>query len=148
MATAVPDIGPLVSLVGSIGFSVLGLIVPVVMETVWYYYPKDNDDDDDDDRDDDLPGSRWGGTAAVNGSGGVTAVSATVESIAVPVTVATDKKKKPTKYCYTFRRIVRHIKNVVILLLAICALVGGAFYNIRDIINQALSDGSSVDPVI
>lgn len=145
MATAVPDIGPLVSLVGSVGFSVLGLVVPVAMETVWYYYPKD--DGDDDDRDDDGDGDHnQPRNGRSNGSTAMNTVSATVECTVAAAAAAADEKRRPADQCRSFRRIVRHVKNVVILILALSALVGGAFYNIRDIVNQALRDSSDVKP--
>lgn len=102
VAVAVPDIGPLVSLVGSVGFSLLGLVVPVAMETVWYW----SDEDDDCD----------GGTAT------------------------TAARCEPPARGNLCRRIMRHVKNLVLLVFASLALVGGAFYNIRDIVARASGD--------
>lgn len=122
------------------------------METVWYYYPKDDDDDDDGgdgdgDGDHERPETRWGGVA-VNGSSGVTTntVSATVANTTVPGVTASaaGEKEKRTNHRRTIRRIVRHVKNLVLLVLAMFALIGGAYYNIRDIVQQAVSDGSDV----
>ncbi|XP_025419886.1 proton-coupled amino acid transporter-like protein CG1139 [Sipha flava] len=144
VATAVPDIGPLVSLVGSVGFSVLGLIVPVAMETVWYYYPKENGGDEDHDDGDGDHDQRGSGRS--NGSRAVTAVSATVECAVAAAVATTAEKRTPADRRRSFRRIVRYTKNVVILILALSALVGGAFYNVRDIVNQALRDSSDVKP--
>lgn len=87
VATAFPNAGPMISLVGSVGFSVLGLIIPAAMETVWYWYPNTDDDDDRGDMD---------------GKG----VAATL----------------------------RHVKNIILVLLALFALTGGAYYNISEII--------------
>lgn len=125
---AVPDIGPLISLVGSVGFSVLGLIIPVFMETVWYWYPTEDDDG---------PGQDgWDGVPPVNGVG-----VATVVAVAGGVTANdTDQKKNTKSGRRVFGRTVRHIKNIILLILASFALVGGAIYNILDII--ALSNGT------
>uniref|UniRef100_A0A2H8TWL3 Proton-coupled amino acid transporter 1 n=2 Tax=Melanaphis sacchari TaxID=742174 RepID=A0A2H8TWL3_9HEMI len=112
VAMAIPDIGPLVSLVGSIGFSLLGLIVPVIMETVWYWYDEDNDD---------LGQNCYDGTA----------------------TTANGAKSMLSARGNICRRIVRHVKNMILLVFATVALVGGAFYNIRDIVNKASEDAVS-----
>ena len=37
VTTVVPDVGPMISLVGSVGFSVLGLQENAVLETAWYW---------------------------------------------------------------------------------------------------------------
>lgn len=108
VATAVPDIGPLVSLVGSVGFSILGILVPIIMETVWYWYPKEDGGDDSDDGD---------GDYAVN-----------------KPTAATGRNR-----CQRFRWIVRHVKNAFLLILGLFALIGGAYYNVRDIVNNAFN---------
>jgi len=104
----VPDIGPLVSLVGSVGFSLLGLIIPVAMETVWFWYDEDGDGQEQDSCD---------GT-----------------------TLKTNHESWARGNMW--RRIVRHMKNAILLLFATLALVGGAFYNIRDIIAKATGDGT------
>lgn len=101
-----PDIGPLVSLVGSVGFSLLGLIIPVAMETVWFWYDEDGDGQEQDCYD--------GTTAKTNHASWARG-----------------------NMC---RRIVRHVKNAILLLFATLALVGGAFYNIRDIMARASGD--------
>ncbi|XP_050425986.1 proton-coupled amino acid transporter-like protein CG1139 [Adelges cooleyi] len=93
MATVIPDIGPLVSLVGSIGFSVLGLTVPVCMETVWLYYEGEDQGP---------------------------------ESSSV-------------------RRVLRHGKNVFLFALSVIAAVTGAYFSIRDIVDNyhASSSGTA-----
>ncbi|KAF0767583.1 proton-coupled amino acid transporter-like protein CG1139 [Aphis craccivora] len=108
VAVIVPDIGPLVSLVGSVGFSLLGLIIPVAMETVWFWYDEDGDGQEQDCCDGTTPKTNH--ESWVRGN-----------------------------MC---RRIVRHVKNAILLLFATLALVGGAFYNIRDIIARASGDGT------
>jgi len=113
VATAVPDIGPLVSLVGSVGFSVLGLLMPVAMEIVWYWYPKEHGGDDDDNHDDHVDRGQ------ANGAKKPTATA-----------VGHDRSRR-------VRRIVRHVKNAVLLTLALSTLIGGAFYNVRDIVDRA-----------
>lgn len=130
VAIAVPDIGPLISLVGSVGFSMLGLIIPVFMETVWNWYPMDDDDEhEQDDWDSVLPSTN-----------GVAAVTATVVPNGVTVNNAVDEKKKNEKKISGRRvigRSLRHIKNIVLFLLAMFALIGGAYYNILDIVARA-----------
>jgi len=141
VAVAVPDIGPLVSLVGSVGFSLLGLVIPVIMETVWYWSEEDDDQD------------FWDGTT-------VTASAATVSTLvtmvtdagstvavdggsATTVTVAeVDGERRQSSRGGGCRRAIRHLKNLLLLLLGFLALVGGAFYNIRDIVSRASGDGS------
>lgn len=116
IATAIPDIGPLVSLVGSIGFSVLGLLVPIIMETVWYWYPKeDGGDDDDDDEDNDNGQVRANGTKKQR-------------------TIGTTKSNKRWR---RVRRIVRQVKNAFVLMFALFTLIGGTFFNVRDIVDRA-----------
>lgn len=130
MATVVPDIGPLVSLVGSVGFSMLGLIVPVIMETVWYWHPNDDDGDgeEQDCRIDDIIVAE-NSDRTTNGGGG-TAIT------------ASGVKKMPSKMINRrfVRRTVRHIKNIIVIAIALCAMVGGAFFNIRDILTQKSGD--------
>ncbi|CAH1732869.1 proton-coupled amino acid transporter-like protein CG1139 [Aphis gossypii] len=108
VAVIVPDIGPLVSLVGSVGFSLLGLIIPVAMETVWFWYDEDGDGQEQDSCDGTTPKTNH--ESWVRGN--------------------------------MWRRIVRHVKNAILLLFATLALVGGAFYNIRDIVARATGDGT------
>lgn len=138
IATAVPDIGPLVSLVGSIGFSILGLIVPVLMETVWYWYPEHGDEDEDEQ---DVCGST--AVAPTNGACGepkgpaVTAVSLAI------ATAADETKKTNRRRC--FRNAVRHFKNVFLLALSVFALIGGTYYNVYDIVEHFNSNGHTPD---
>jgi len=124
VAMAVPNIGPLVSLIGSIGFSTLGLMIPVLMETVWYWYPKDDDGDD--------------GQACWDADRGEQA------------TVAASREKKTTtttaSYRRVFRRAIRHVKNVFLFVLAVFAMIGGAYYNVRDIVALAKGDGALESP--
>lgn len=138
VAVAVPDIGPLVSLVGSVGFSLLGLVVPVIMETVWYWSEEDEDNGQEQDC---LEGNTVttsettvtdvGTTAAVDGRPATT------------VAVAADgSERRPSSRGRGCRRAIRHLKNLILLLLSLLALVGGAFYNIRDIMAGAFGDGS------
>lgn len=126
VAIAVPDIGPLVSLVGSVGFSLLGLIVPVAMETVWYWSDEDEDEHD-------LEQHYWNGTTAA------TAVDGPTPST---VNLTAGEKRQSSDRGRICRRILRHVKNVFLILLASLALVGGAFYNIRDIVARATDNGT------
>lgn len=117
MATAIPDIGPLVSLVGSVGFSVLGLIVPVIMETVWYWYPIEDDDGGEEQ-------NRWNGdlTTAENNNGAKTNGFGSAQK-------ASNRR--------FIRRAIRHVKNIALFILAMSALIGGAYFNVRDILLRA-----------
>lgn len=137
-----PDIGPLVSLVGSVGFSLLGLIIPCIMETVWYWYPKDDEDEEEDqERSHDFrvavvaPVS--GTSPAANGvDKTVSAVAAAVEE--TPETTNTGKSKETAgRRCQSIKKVIRHVKNFLLFLLGLCALFGGAFYNVRDIVALA-----------
>lgn len=131
VAVAIPDIGPLVSLVGSVGFSMLGLIVPVCMETVWYW-----SDENDDGQEQDF----WDGTTVTGASGTTAAVDGG------PVTTAGGAERRSSSRGNCYRRFIRHVKNLILLLLGLLALIGGAFYNVRDIIARA--SGDSLSPTI
>lgn len=134
VATAMPDIGPLVSLVGSVGFSILGVIVPVLMETVWYWYPDYGNEDEEKQDQKDICGS--------------VVVASTISpcgKLKVPVVMANTtagdtKKMNRRRY---FRTAVRNVKNVFLLILSVFALVGGAYYNIHDIVVKFISNGDS-----
>jgi len=130
VAVAVPDIGPLVSLVGSVGFSLLGLVVPVFMETVWYWSEED-DDGQEQDCWDGTTVTATGTTAAVDGGSATPAAAA-----------AGGVERWSSSRGGGFRRAIRHVKNLILLLLGLLALVGGAFYNIRDIVARASGDSS------
>ncbi|XP_060859005.1 proton-coupled amino acid transporter-like protein CG1139 [Metopolophium dirhodum] len=138
VAVAVPDIGPLVSLVGSVGFSLLGLVVPVIMETIWYW----SEEDDDDNQEQDC----WDGTTVTTLEPSVTDAGTTSAVDGGPATTsagaAGDGEHKPSSRGGGCRRAIRHLKNLILLLLGLLALVGGAFYNIRDIVARASGDGS------
>jgi proton-coupled amino acid transporter len=144
VAVAVPDIGPLVSLVGSVGFSLLGLIVPVFMETVWYW-----SDEDDDGQDQDC----WGESMVTDSARTVPTSETTVTDAGVtetvdggPTTTAANPagggERSPSSRGNGCRRAIRYMKNLILFLLGLLALVGGAFYNIRDIVARASGDGS------
>lgn len=135
MATAVPDIGPLVSLIGSVGFSSLGLMMPVVMETVWYWYPKDDDGDGGGKpcRDAENRGTIF----AVNGVQDNVSQQQNAEKRMPPTGIATTVSRRRL-----VRRAIRHVKNALLFVLAVFALIGGAYYNVRDIAAlQAANDG-------
>lgn len=145
MATVVPDIGPLVSFVGCVGFSILGLIVPVIMEIVWYWYPKDDGGDDDDDEND-HPEHWVGGTVPVTGKNDdSTAVVVMAVAAAADITAATttatgeNNGKKQINRRRVAYRIARYIKSAAVLAIAVLALFGGGYYNICDIVNQISS---------
>lgn len=148
MATVVPDIGPLVSIVGGVGFSTLGLIVPVTMEIVWYWYPKDDggdddgDDDDGDDGDDNHPpGRRDGGAVAVAWKNG----DATAAVAAVTVFAGENNGEKPVDRRRVAYRIARYVKSAAILLIAGLALIGGGYYNICEILNLSNDTSSAAE---
>lgn len=154
MATIEPRIEPLISLVGSVGFSILGLIMPVLMETIWYWYPEDDEDDDvNNGQNDQVNAEEFGnppnadiGCWNINAplySIGMSSLWATVSGIAVVTTgtrtgvvVNNSSKGKSVK------RFVRHSKNVVILALAVFALIGGTVYNVQQILN-GISNGNT-----
>lgn len=131
IATVVPDVGPMISLVGSVGFSVLGLIVPAVLETVWYWNPKSEDDFTENLQE----MNSYDGAAVEDGNG--------LASAAV-LTVKVEKTDKATRNL-AIRRTLRHVKNSIYIILALFALTGGAFYNIREIITQAPGHSSVED---
>lgn len=124
MATAIPDIGPLVSIVGALGFSLLGLIVPCIMETVWYWDPRDDKDDGDDETlwhsggcDRPASGTHVGGTASPTNTG--------------------VRKNAVGHRRHLVCRVVRHLKNVALFLLGVFALIGGAYYNVLEMVALA-----------
>ncbi|CAH1732871.1 proton-coupled amino acid transporter-like protein pathetic [Aphis gossypii] len=131
IATVVPDVGPMISLVGSVGFSVLGLIVPAVLETVWYWNPKSEDDFEEN-----LQEMNSYDSAAVEDGNGLAS--------AAVLTVKVAKTDKATRNL-AIRRTLRHVKNSIYIILALFALTGGAFYNIREIITQAPGHSSVED---
>lgn len=124
VATVVPDVGPMISLVGSVGFSVLGLIVPAVLETVWYWDPKSEHDFQD----------------AIDE---MNCVSETVEDgiglASVAALTSKDSKTDEIRQKIATRRTLRVVKNSLYILLALFALTGGAFYNLREMFTPALS---------
>jgi len=121
----------MISLVGSVGFSVLGLIVPAVLETVWYWNPKSEDDFTENLQE----MNSYDGAAVEDGNG--------LASAAV-LTVKVEKTDKATRNL-AIRRTLRHVKNSIYIILALFALTGGAFYNIREIITQAPGHSSVED---
>ncbi|XP_025207523.1 proton-coupled amino acid transporter-like protein pathetic [Melanaphis sacchari] len=123
IATAVPDVGPMISLVGSVGFSVLGLIVPAALETVWYWNPESEDDYEDSHQE-------MNSCDNVGVENGIGLASAAVLTQKV---AKTDKAIRNI----AIRRFLRHAKNFIYFILALFALTGGAFYNIREIITQS-----------
>lgn len=136
IAAAIPDIGPLVSLVGSIGFSILGVIVPVLMETVWYWFPKHEDEDDEEQDECDSMAA-----APANGACGELKGPVKTAAVSLAITTAADETKKAKRRRF-FRCTVRHVKNIFLLALAIFALIGGTYYNVCDIISHFNSNGS------
>lgn len=156
MATILPDIGPLVSLVGSIGFSLLGMVLPVIVETIWYWDPKNDNDKDDvvgkGDEDsgcsvDVLENGSGGGEIVImdsNGSSDDSNGGADGNgSVKVTATVRECQWKNSTVYRRrVIRRTLRHIKNVTLLIVGVFALIGGAFYNVRDIIKTYSGDAA------
>lgn len=146
-----PEIGPLVSLVGSAGFSVLGLLIPVVMETIWYWDKKSDYNDDYYNNDCDavdnieeqeniamgcfniaVPSYSIGMTMMWAVVGGVSVMATNTRS---GITTRTASKARALK------RAVRHVKNVIIVVLAVFALIGGIVNSVQQIGANA-SDGS------
>lgn len=117
VATVVPDVGPMISLVGSVGFSVLGLIVPAALETVWYWDPKSEDDFEEI-----IETMDCGGETVEDGIG------------LASVAALTSKDAKTDKAIRKIanRRTLRLVKNAIYVILALFALTGGAFYNLRE----------------
>ncbi|XP_029344427.1 proton-coupled amino acid transporter-like protein pathetic [Acyrthosiphon pisum] len=109
VATIVPDVGPMISLVGSVGFSVLGLLVPAALETVWYWDVRSEEDYSELDVDLEFDGIGLASAAALT---------------------SRDDNLKMRKI--GARRTLRHIKNFIYVILALSALAGGAFYNLRE----------------
>jgi len=118
VAVAVPDIGPLVSLVGSVGFSLLGLIVPVIMETVWYW----SDEDEDDVQEQDC----WDGTTVTASATTVTTSEKTVTDpgtttevddgpATTAVVAAGGGERRLSSRDGGYRRAIRHLKNLILL---------------------------------
>lgn len=126
VATAVPDIGPLVSLVGSVGFSMLGLIIPVAMEIVWNWYPREDDGD---------AGPEVVRRGAANGAGAA-AESATNADGRKGHGDGDGDDTAGRRRC-GYARVLRNAKNAGLLVLAVCSLVGGAYFNVVDIIDLA-----------
>lgn len=152
---ALPNIGPLVSLVGSVGFSILGLVVPICLEVVWHWYPKENEDEDDDEC--------WDATsAAENGVGGGTVASVDGEASKAEAPKAEaaqvvgcetrpeateGNEKTPSRHRRTaILRVVRHIKNIFFFSLAMASLAGGTYFNIREIMTLTMEDDSHDGP--
>lgn len=131
IATVVPDVGPMISLVGSVGFSVLGLIVPVALETVWYWNPESEDDFEEYQQE----MNRCDSAAVEDGNGLASAAA---------LTVKVEKTDKATRNL-AIRRILRHVKNSVYVILALFALTGGAFYNLREMLTQSPGHNSVQD---
>lgn len=124
VATVVPNVGPMISLVGSVGFSVLGLVVPVALETVWYWDPKSEDDFEDT-----VQEMNCDAETVEDGNG--------LASAAVLMSKAAKIDKARRKIAN--RRTLRHVKNAVYVMMALFALTGGAFYNLREMLTQAPS---------
>lgn len=158
MATAVPDIGPLVSIVGAVGFSLLGIMVPCIMETVWYWDQTEEEDEDDgesnagqDSSGDgqatavslDCDCSKTPSTANSNGEVATTGVLSPEPSIATPfgktpmMTASIKNKMSVGRRQRLIRRLIRHVKNFALFLLGVSALVGGAYYNIIEMVALA-----------
>jgi len=110
VATVVPDVGPMISLVGSVGFSVLGLLVPAALETAWYWDLKSEEDYCEE----------LDVFVELEGIGLASAAALTPR-------VENSKMRK-----IAVRRKLRHIKNCIYVILALSALAGGAFYNLRE----------------
>jgi len=115
VATVVPDVGPMISLVGSVGFSVLGLLIPTALETVWYW-DLSEDDSYEELADADVELNRIGLASS-------TALTSRVDNW---------KGRK-----IAVKRKLRHIKNVFYVILALSALAGGAFYNLKEMFTPA-----------
>jgi len=118
----------MISLVGSVGFSVLGLIVPAALETVWYWNPESEDDFEDH-----IQEMNSCDSAAVENKNGLAS--------AAKLTVKVAKTDKAARNL-AIRRTLRHVKNIIYIILALFALTGGAFYNLREIITQASGHSS------
>ncbi|XP_060858812.1 proton-coupled amino acid transporter-like protein pathetic [Metopolophium dirhodum] len=116
VATVVPDVGPMISLVGSVGFSVLGLLVPAALETVWYW-ELTNEEDFEEMDDVELED--------VIGLASAAALTSRNENSKIA------KRKIAT------RRALRHFKNSSYVILALSALAGGTFYNLREMFSMA-----------
>lgn len=133
MATIEPRIEPLISLVGSVGFSILGMIVPMLMETVWYWHPHGEDDDNQNepaplmdtvDPVDTIQLECFDVNAPTNRVENRRYITGTR-----PAVIA---KRSPN--WRAFKRFVRHAKNIVIFGLAVFALIGGAWFNVNQIV--------------
>jgi hypothetical protein len=116
IASIVPDIGPLISLVGSVGFSFLGVLLPASMDMVWNWYPEDHYEEyEEPDPENDNK-----------------------------ITIAIDENitRAQVRTYRRFFRIMKLIKNTILFILGIFALIGGAYYNLTDIIAQSASEGT------
>ncbi|CAI6357784.1 unnamed protein product [Macrosiphum euphorbiae] len=116
VATVVPDVGPMISLVGSVGFSVLGLLIPAALETVWYWDLQSEDDSFEELADADVELNQIGLASS-------TALTSRVDNW---------KERK-----IAVKRKLRHIKNVIYVILGLSALGGGAFYNLKEMFTPA-----------
>lgn len=148
VAMALPDIGPLVSLVGSVGFSILGLIVPICLEIVWYWYPKEHENDEE----------CWNVTIGTENGNGVDATVSVDEEALKPETVQVgyetwpeatggNKKTVSRNWRTTIWRVVRHIKNFIFFVLAMISLAGGTYFNIREMMTQITDFDTQSDPI-
>lgn len=118
VATVVPDVGPMISLVGAVGFSVLGIIIPAAMETAWYWDPKTENDFENN-----LQGTNCDGETVEDGNGLASA------AVLMSKVAKTNKAKRRM----AIRRTIRHVKNSIYVVLALFALTGGAYYNLKEI---------------
>lgn len=116
IASITPDIGPLISLVGSVGFSFLGILLPATMDMVWNWYPEDHfvEYEESDPENDNK----------------------------ISITIDENITRAQVIGYPRFLRIIKLIKNAILFLLGIFALVGGAYYNLSDIIAQKTSKGT------
>lgn len=124
VATVVPDVGPMISLVGAVGFSVLGIIIPAAMETAWYWDPKSEND-----LENTLQGTNFDGETVEDGNGLASA------AVLMSKVAKTDKDKRKM----AIRRTIRHVKNSIYVVLALFALTGGAYYNLKEIFTPSHS---------
>lgn len=151
MATIEPRIEPLISLVGAVGFSILGLIVPILMETVWYWYPVEEENNVNNDLHNLTAAETKEPTDAMLGCFDINAPTNGVglwsiwAAIRGGSTVTTGTRSavmaKTTSTWKHVKRIVRCTKNGMVLALAMFALVGGSWFNIQQIASGMFGDG-------
>lgn len=110
-----PDISSLIELVGSVGFSILGIILPVILDTIWNWYPEDHYLDSDDPECD---------------------IRAVIEE-------NVERRRIVINYYFIFR-LVNYIKNAIIFFLGIFALVGGVYYNLNHEVSKETPSQTAV----